>query len=79
MQKGKDTLKGCFDFLVQRVFWGGADLIDPRPPPTSENTLLGVGGAYKRGGGLKYWPGGGSKYAPPLSEKCLLAKMGEGG
>ena len=48
-------------------------------PPTPENTLLG-GGAYKRGGGIKFLPRGGSEYTPPpLPEKCLLARMGGGG
>ena len=52
-------------------------------PPTPENTLLTVGGgAYKRGGCIKFLPHGASKYTPPPPSpgKCLLArKGGEGG
>ena len=53
-------------------------------PPTPENTLLGVGGAYKkRGGGYKIPAAGASKCTPPPppvpETNALWAKNAEGG
>ena len=61
----------------------GPNCIHAHPPPSPTNTLLGMGGRIKRGGGghIKFLPRGGSKYAPPTPspEKCLLARNGGGG
>ena len=52
------------------------------PPSTPENTLLGVGGACKRGGGLKFLPLGGFKiFIPPASPLKMTSgkNRGDGG
>ena len=49
------------------------------PPPTPENTLLGVGGCIKGAGGrIKFLARGASRYTlpPPSPQKCLLARNG---
>ena len=45
-------------------FLTGPNFTDPQPP-TPENSLLGVGGLYKRGGVKEFLLRGASKYAPP--------------
>ena len=58
----------------------GPNFIHPHPP-TPKNTLLGVGGVWKRGG-YKISPAGGPQnihpHPPPL-KNALWPEMGEGG
>ena len=51
------------------------------PPPTPENSLMGVEGRIKEGGGYKFLPRGASKYTPPTPslKNALWAKMRERG